>query len=532
MTIKDLQRIILSSSNSTEESKEMQDLQRRLRDRPFYIWSSEKHKASKPNNEIKGHCCFNHIIGLPQKNGIPQPLWNYQEQIYRALMFPGYLNSFPGTGGVSHNNIERTVKERLAYESYVYDFKLKHLFIKKATGLGITEFMLRFMAWLCLRNDDYKNSQMVIITGPNQELAIKCIKRMKSLFESHGIYFDSKETVIELNSCSIEAYPSNHIDAFRSLTNPKFILVDEGDFFRKSEQEEVRHVAERYIAKSDPFIVMVSTPNIPDGLFAQIEKESFESCIYKKIFLDYTYGLGKIYTQEEIEKARRSPSFPREYELQYQGLIGNVFSTHSIENCQKIEYNPLAVIPNCKVSIGIDPSFGSSKFGIVVTRYAKSRIEVIEAEEYERPDFNDMLDRVWQIKQKHKVDDNNLTIYVDAANPEIWSSLKRMLNEPASEQYVSEKLSYYKKNNINPANYMKVIPIPFSTSGAKMLQHTKSLLEDKDNLIAIDKRFDKLLTALRTTYANEYKLDKEQTSYHDILDALRLSLQLYERRNK
>jgi hypothetical protein len=45
---------------------------------------------------------------------------------------------------------------------------------------------------------------------------------------------------------------------------------------------------------------------------------------------------------------------------------------------------------------------------------------------------------------------------------------------------------------------MKVIPIPFSTQGAKMLQHTKSLLEDQDNLIAIDKRFGKLLTALRT----------------------------------
>jgi hypothetical protein len=143
-----------------------------------------------------------------------------------------------------------------------------------------------------------------------------------------------------------------------------------------------------------------------------------------------------------------------------------------------------------------------------------------------------MIDRVWQIKQQRKVDDNNLTIYVDAANPEIWSSLKRMLNEPHSEHYVSEKLAYYKKNNINPANYMKVIPIPFSINGAKMLQHTKSLLEDSDNLIVIDKRFDKLLTALRTAVANEYKLDKEQTSYHDILDAFRLSLQLYTRNNK
>ena len=62
--------------------------------------------------------------------------------------------------------------------------------------------MLRFMAWLCLRNDDYQNSQMVIVTGPNQELAIKLIKRMKGLFaDKLGVTFDSKETVLELNGC-------------------------------------------------------------------------------------------------------------------------------------------------------------------------------------------------------------------------------------------------------------------------------------------------------------------------------------------
>jgi hypothetical protein len=145
-----------------------------------------------------------------------------------------------------------------------------------------------------------------------------------------------------------------------------------------------------------------------------------------------------------------------------------------------------------------------------------------------------MINRVWEIKQQHKVDDNNLTIYVDAANPEIWSSLKRMLNEPHSERYVFDKLAYYKKNNLNPAGLggMKVIPVPFLTQGAKMLQHAKSLLENKDNLVAIDKRFDRLLTALRTAVANEYRLQKEDTSYHDLLDAFRLSLQLYQRSNK
>ena len=76
---------------------------------------------------------------------------------------------------------------------------------------------------------------------------------------------------------------------------------------------------------------MVSTPNAPDGLFEHIEKEDEETCLYKRLLLDYTYGLGKIYTQEEIDKAKASPSFEREYNLKYLGLIGNVFHTKDIE---------------------------------------------------------------------------------------------------------------------------------------------------------------------------------------------------------
>ena len=91
---------------------------------------------------------------------------------------------------------------------------------KKATGLGVTEFFLGLMTWLCLRNDDYKNSQMCIVTGPNIDIAIKLIKRMKALFELRlHVIFDSKETVLELNGGSIEAYPSNHTDAYRALDN-------------------------------------------------------------------------------------------------------------------------------------------------------------------------------------------------------------------------------------------------------------------------------------------------------------------------
>ena len=70
------------------------------------------------------------------------------------------------------------------------------------------------MTWLCIRNDDYQNSKMCIVTGPNIDIAIKLSKRMKALFEPKlHVTFDSKETVLELDGCSTEAYQSNNSDA-------------------------------------------------------------------------------------------------------------------------------------------------------------------------------------------------------------------------------------------------------------------------------------------------------------------------------
>jgi len=41
-------------------------------------------------------------------------------------------------------------------------------------------------------------------------------------------------------------------------------------------------------------------------------------------------------------------------------------------------------------------------------------------------------------------------------------------------------------------------------------------------------KFDKLIISLRTAYVHECSLDKEQTSYDDSLDALRLLLKGYK----
>ena len=245
-----------------------------LRDKEFWIWDKQEHL--KQAIETNQNCCFNHIVQCPTKGGREFPLFDYQKLIYNTLMTESG------------------------------SFKDKHLYLLKSSGIGASELFLRLMAWLCTKDDTYRNSQMVIIPGPNLSLAVKLIQRLKTIFEPKlGITFDTKETVVELNGCVVEAFPSNHLDSFRSLTNPAFLLLDELDFIRKSDQDNVRHVVERYIGKSNPFLVMVSTPNMPGSLFEKIQKEPEETCIYKRLFLDYHYGIGKIYSTEEIEKAKK-----------------------------------------------------------------------------------------------------------------------------------------------------------------------------------------------------------------------------------
>lgn len=138
-----------------------------LRNLPFYNWEScslkRANQAQIETNSSQTET-FNHVIGLPQKNGKAYPLFDYEQILFDVLQTN------------------------------------KHLWIKKATGLGITEFILRYMTWLCLRDNTLSGKQMCIVTGPRIELAITLIDRMKGLFLPRlGLTFDTKETVIELN---------------------------------------------------------------------------------------------------------------------------------------------------------------------------------------------------------------------------------------------------------------------------------------------------------------------------------------------
>ena len=60
-------------------------------------------------------------------------------------------------------------------------------------------------------------------------------------------------------------------------------------------------------------------------------------------------GVGKIYTQEEIDKAKRVPSFEREYNLQYGYGLGNIFLPPEIDKACSIKYNPHKINHACPI---------------------------------------------------------------------------------------------------------------------------------------------------------------------------------------
>ena len=75
-----------------------------LSGKPFWIWDKQQHTGEYL--KTNGNCCFNHVVGLPQKDKRYYPMFDYEKILYDSLL----------------------INEG--------SFKDKHLSVKKATGLG------------------------------------------------------------------------------------------------------------------------------------------------------------------------------------------------------------------------------------------------------------------------------------------------------------------------------------------------------------------------------------------------------------
>ena len=237
----------------------------------------------------------NHILGLPIKNGKVFPIFDFQKQIF------DYLE------------------------------ENQNIWIKKARGIGVTTFLIRYLVWKVLSSNELDGKSIFIISGTREEFANYVKKKMEHLFIPRfpNLVFDSKYTELWINKTWIKVMPTKNIKDVRGYMDVAYLFIDEADHFDKSIQEELEPAITAYEEKSKGKTIMASTPNAPGGLYERIEKDPNSK--YKKLFLGYEYGLGKIYDPEYIAQKKLEPEFEREYNLKYLGKVGNVFSPSQID---------------------------------------------------------------------------------------------------------------------------------------------------------------------------------------------------------
>ena len=419
------------------------------------------------------YCCFWHFVfyplGGPERDGIYHPVYEYEQEMLKSLE------------------------------------ENKCVAVYKATGLGITEFMLLWIIWKSFVDPFFYGKVGCIITGPNVDLAQDLILRAKDFLIKKGLqYVDHGVYELEINGHRIQCYPSNNIHSARGIPKVSIFFGDEAAFFKLKDDSIVRTVGERYIGKSNSWVVWVSTAGEePNGFFYDIMGE--RETIYKRHHFYVEAGLKtdpstktSIFSPKYIAEASRARSFEREYLGVWGKNTGDIFTPEKLEEITAKEYDWNESDDTNDRVIGADPGFGSSEFGIVIMQKRKGKKSVIFAESYKRASYIDMVEKIADLSRRFKTK----KVLCDSAVPEMIKDLR--------DKY-----------------HMVVNGVAFAQHGDRMLGYA---VNHVDNLgVEIHPMFKKLKHQLMTIKVNKKGLpDKTTQNPFDVGDAFLLALYYYK----
>jgi len=132
----------------------------------------------------------------------------------------------------------------------------------------------------------------------------------------------------------------------------------------------------------------------------------------------------------------------------------------------------------------------------------------------DKPDPNKIVELCWSLWKQYGY--MNIHFFIDGSNAAMVNLLKIKFNESLYWQQIKD---FGSNSNV------KIRPVSFNSEHKNMLSNLHAVVTK--GYLAIPEKYTELLTSLRTAYATELDLDKKQTSYDDLLEALRLSLKAY-----
>jgi hypothetical protein len=102
-----------------------------------------------------------------------------------------------------------------------------------------------------------------------------------------------------------------------------------------------------------------------------------------QIYTDYSICLRDgMFTSQEIELQQRSPSFEREYNLEFLGQTGNAFHYKDLDaSTEEYDLTP-SLYSYSPTYLSCDVGFSSSETAIVITTWSDGNVKVLFSESY------------------------------------------------------------------------------------------------------------------------------------------------------
>jgi len=264
-------------------------------------------------------------------------------------------------------------------------------------------------------------------------------------------------------------------------------------------------------------------------------QEDNETTIWKRIKLDYTWGINKIFDQSDLDKILHSRSFEREFNLKFAGVEGNAISQIAIDRCittgaKLAETAPIDDwnIPTSYI-MSIDIGWGSSNTAVIVSRFVNGKVQIIYNKEFKRPVFADIIDEIWRLKRK--CNGNLQNILMDASATELYSALCHEFNQNPSQKYLEETRKMCRGINRYLWDSLFIVPIPFNPENKNMLNHTQRMISETEDdgtaIVGMHPSFEDLIVSCRSAYVENEKLNKEKGAFADSFDSLLMNLYRY-----
>ncbi len=110
----------------------------------------------------------------------------------------------------------------------------QNIWILKARGIGVTTFMIRYLAWKILSSSELDDKSIFIVSGTREEHANYIKEKLEQLFENFPIRLESKYTELWLKKTWIKVFPTKNIKDIRGYFETSYIFVDESDYLERS----------------------------------------------------------------------------------------------------------------------------------------------------------------------------------------------------------------------------------------------------------------------------------------------------------